>query len=366
MEHLEIGKLVLNRRRELRLPNIRILSIHSLDGRAPIILDLPKLSKLFIGHEFETLFPFSRPTSVTHLAVNCTYFSSHLHEFAQNFQECEYLHLLDFELVVNQQFFTSFPKLKEIHCYEFSKEDMLNLIKQRKDSRRMLNVQIYFNGFSANELDEIEELFGNADYFVLTTQRIISDYHRLPRVVEIDVDLDYNQLVHHFGDRLPSDFYTKLGTCTRDLLVIGNVDDQADLLRFIGKLQPRKLKIKFTSLNRASYFYENLHSHLIRTRCLTIEEQPGVITDFEFVIELSTLYAFSTNQQIPYELIERLFNQKRKIDLDLLWNGEPIRIVLNTHNYRLDRNESHVQNSEQKYIYINDEFLNGLRQVFGI
>ena len=362
LEHLEIVHLIMNRRRELHLPNLRVLSIRLLDSNCPIKLYLPKLSKLLISG-FGSQFEFLHPTSVTHLAVSNSNFLSHLDEFVQHFQECEYLHFLDIKFTDEQHIFTCFPKLKEIHCNVFTKESILNLIKQRKISR-LLNVRIYFNGFSANELGDVEELFGNADRFVLTTQRMISNYHRLPRVVYAKVDLDYNELVRHFGNRLPSDFHTKLMN-VRKLFVIGNVDDQADLLRFIEKLKPETLEIKFTSLNQASYFYKNLHLHWTRGSSLRIEENPGVIINLDVLIELSTLNAFSINQQIPYELVERLFNQSRNMDLEFLLNDQPIRIVLNGYNFLMG-DESHIVISGRKYRYANRGFLSGLRKVFGI
>ena len=371
MEHLEIGTLVLNsiisidKERQLSLPNLRVLSIHFLEGN-PIALDLPKLSKLLFNGRFnfsKSTFQLLHPTSVTHLAVNGSYFSLNRNEFLQQFPECQYLHFLDWDFMHGQLIFARLPKLKEIHCYTLTKKDILNLIKQRRVSR-MLNVQIYFNGFSANDLDEVEELFGDDDRFVLTTDRFVSNYHILPRVVQMQVDLDYNQLVRHFNNRLPSGLHTKLSK-TQKLRIIGNVDDQDCLLRFIGKLKPRNLEIKYTSLNQASYFYENLHLHWNHGVSLRIEENPDVITNLDFLINLDDLYAFSINQQIPYELIERLFDQfRRHLELEFLLKDQLVKIVLNNHHLGL--NESHFQISEQEYTYTNDKFLDRLRQVLGI
>ena len=91
LEHLEICSLVLNRRRELRLPNLRVLSIHSLVKNYPIVLDLPKLSKLLISGNFNIQYQFLRPTSVTHLALGRADFV-YPDELIQHFQECQYLH----------------------------------------------------------------------------------------------------------------------------------------------------------------------------------------------------------------------------------------------------------------------------------
>ena len=267
-----------------------------------------------------------------------------------------------------QSIFARFPKLKEIHCDLFTKIDILNLIKERKLSN-MLNVRIYCNGFSVNEQDEVEELFGNDDRFELTTQRIVSNYHRLPRVVQMCVDLDYNELVRQFGNRIPSDLHNKI-LGTQKLRIIGNVDDQDCLLRFIGKLRPRKLEIKFTSLNQTSFFYENLHLYLNRGVDLIIEENPGVITNLDFILKLGDWYTFSINQQIPYELIERLINQLRiskkvQIILEFLLNDQPIKIVLNNF-YHLAVNQCSISISGQEYSYTIYEILNAVRQVFGI
>ena len=348
----------------LNLPNLRMLSIYSLYRNYRIILDLPKLSKLLIAGGFNGRCQFLHPTSVTHLALGNTYvFSSYLDEFVEQFQECQYLHLTDRKYNL-QLSFINLPKLKEIHCYTLNKIDILNLIKELNVSRMLNFIRIYFNGFSANDLDEVEELFDNADRFILTTQRIVSNYHRLPRCVLIAVHLDYNQLVRHFNNRLPSDLHTKLINI-RKLLVIGNVDDQAKLLRFIGKLKWIKMEIKFTSLNQSSYFYENLHLYWNRGNSLRIEEQPGVITNLDFIIDLDNLSEFSINQQMPYELIERLFNQLcGYMKLEFFLNDQPIRIVLN--KYHSPDIEFHVQIAEQKYTYTKDKFLDGLKQVFGI
>ena len=347
----------------LRLPNLRVLSIYSFLCKYQIILDLPKLSKLLITVKSKRQYQLIHPTSVTHLALNSPYFSQNLDEFVQQFQECQYLHFTDCNIIDDQPFFNYLPKLKEIHFYTFRKIDILELIKELNVSR-MLNVRIYFNGFSANDLDEVEELFDDDDRFILTTQRIVSNYHRLPRrVVNAHVDLDYNQLVCHFN-RLPSDLHTKLGNI-RKVSIIGNVDDQDDLLRFIGTLKPRNLEIKFTSLNQASYFYENLHLYWNCGDSLTIEEQPDVITNLDFLIEFANLYAFSINQQIPYDLIKQLFNQLcGYMELEFLLNDQPIRIVLN--KYHLPDIESHVHIAKQTYTYTKDEFLDGLKQLFGI
>ena len=353
--------MILNGRRELRLPNLRVLSIHSLENNQ-IKLDLPKLSKLLISVRFSSRFELQHPTSVTHLAMHDSYFSPYIHEFVHEFRECQYFHFIDWHFRDTPIIFNLLPKIKEIHCYLFMKKDVLNLIKQRNASTK-LNIQIYLNGFSANEPDEVEELFDNDGRFLVTTQRIVSNYDRLPRVVQVGIDLDYNELVRHFGSRLPSDLHTKLSN-VRKLRIIGNVDDQAGLLRYIGKLWSPKLEIKFTSLNHASYFYENLHLFWNRGVSLGIEEQPGVISSLDFLIKLVNLSEFSINQQIPYELIERLFKQKRgHMELEFLLNDQPIKIVLNNYNC-LTGNEYRVQISGQEFTYTNAAFLNGLRQIF--
>ena len=361
MEHLEIGTLTLNRRRELSLPNLRVFCVQSFTGNH-IILDLPRLSKLYISGPYHFIHVL-RPATVTHLGLGGL-FSYQLEQYVQKFQECEYLYFRDFKLFDDHHIFNCFPKLKEIHCYIFSKKELLDLIKQRKVSR-MLNVRIYFNGFSANEQDEVEELFDNGDHFVLTTQRIVNNYYRLPRVIRMYVELDYNQLIHHFDSRLPSDLHTKLGDSIRKLLIIGNVNDQASLLRFIEKFLPPILVIKFTSLNQTSFFYENLDSYWShRLGSLRIEEQPGVITSLDFLTKLNYLSEFSTNQQIPCELIERLFEKFQAMKLEFRLNDQPITIVFNN-NY-FSKPKFLIQISDQKNTYTKDTFLNGVRQAFGL
>ena len=253
--------------------------------------------------------------------------------------------------------FTHFPKLKEIHCERTSKEIILNLIKHLKVSR-MLNVQIYLNGFSANEQDDVEELFGKGNRFLLTTQRILSNYHRLPRVVWMDVDLDYNQLVRHFDSKLPSDLYTKLRGRIQTLLIVGKVNDQAALLSFIEKFDPPNLEIKLTSLGPTSLFYENLHSFWTSRVSLRIEEQPGVITNLDFLTEFFYLEKFSINQQIPYNLIERMFKKFNKMELECLLNDQLISLVwsYNSGGYFC------VRVSEKRYSYTKDNFLNAVRK----
>ena len=336
----------------LSLPNILVLSIHDSFG-GHIVLDLPKLSKLLITGKFS--FIDERPTAITHLASDgFRYFS--MDELVYKIPDCEYLYFIENGTMSGQQIFTHLPKLKEIHCERSSKEIILNLIKQRK-VLRMLNVQIYLNGFSVNELDDVKELFGNDNRFLLTTQRIVSNYHRLPRVVWMDVDLDYNELVRHFGSKLPSDLYTKLRGRIQKLLIVGNVYDQADLLRFIEKFEPPKLEIKFTSLDHTSLFYQNLHLYWRPQVSLQIEERPGVITNFDFLIEFINLDKFSINQPIPYELVERMFKKFNRKELECLLNGQP-----NGLDWDYNSKRFLIQISEERYFCTKDNFLNAARK----
>ena len=362
MEHLEIARLDIHRKTTLCLPNLRVLCIYSLNDSSPdhLRLELPKLSKLFVYSLYDCI-PVLYPTTVTHLGVK------QLGKFVQKyqeFQECQYFYLRGSYFEDDHHLFTCFPRLEEIHCECIKKKEILYLIKQRNASRRF-DVRIYFNGFSANEPDEVEELFDNGDRFVLTTQRFISGYHRLPRAFQEDVHLDYNELVRHFGNRLLSDFHTKLDSPVRELSIIGNVDDQDSLFRFIQKFSPSRMEIKFASLKQTS-FYEDLHLHLPNLYTLyrlRIEEHPGVITNLDFIIKCSNLRQFSINHQIPYELIERMFKLNRSMEFEFLLNGQPI--TIKNEGY-FSEDKLSVQISDQKHTYTKDTFLNGVRQAFGL
>lgn len=248
LDHLQLNWLSTVQKKYLFLANVRLFSVLHFTGN-DLYLDAPKLRKLFWPGSCESIH-LEYPEKLTHLTLPYAKQDDLL-----KYKNLECLELKD-TLGPREKLFSleTFGKLRELYLEIQLKSIAIGLMKSRRLWRN-LELKLYMYSVPVENREDIEQLFDNYGALRLVgTKFIINNYHKIPkhRNVRAKAEIDYEQLIEHFGDPLPADFCS-IFVHIHQISVRGPVN-QANFVEFLRKCKYLKNLSIFESTLDTSFY----------------------------------------------------------------------------------------------------------------
>ena len=288
----------------LSLPNLKILSIFIYKFKPPLIFDTPKLERLkFSSQLSENKFKFVHTAKVTWLECGSyEYFAS----IFPNLVHLKCKHICDGELTGQlKEMLFKLPNLKQIHL-DGPRSAFYELRRLKRELN--VNLKIYYQEIEFD--DEIPANHTGGHIIQSNVMNYVENYSKVADELEHKW-IKYNFLEQHFGN-LPAGLAGKF-IYLSEFYIDGAIRNQNQLEVFLNELTSFDV-LKIRSSKLAQNFYTNLPVYCPLVKVLFIyEEDENYKLNFEFVLKMSNLQRFRTNQAIPADLCNQI---KVKFDYD--------------------------------------------------
>ena len=218
-----------------------------------------------------------------------------------------------------------FQSLREIRLQVMRKENLINLIKQKRIQRR-LGVRIYVFDIEINCLDDIDLLFGNQlVIYQLYTHQLLRNYSRLANLTTSIQLFNYSLYIDEFHS-VSIGFWSRFVNLRK---VVISPRFNSSVEQFINFLKKCKLLNSLVIVGIVldhSTFYANLYVYCPYLIDLAIETDQQSIRDLSFVFKLNYLMYLSINRELTYSQYDELVRTMKLKCFKFLLNRKSIEI----------------------------------------
>lgn len=294
IEKLEIDQLSVKENSVLSLPKLVYLSIQYLVRNSSLILDTPNLSK-FQNKTKLGKFKFIYPDKITHLSITS-------YDSIPHFKNLEFLY---FGAMIDRNIIQNLPKLKEIHFQSITTNEFSDLLSRRKKLRKIY-LKFYYFGILVDNLDSFQTLFKGPSFLhKIDTKLLIENYDRFSSIQPLSTEIDYNQLMNYFNQKLPCNFFDRFINIY-ELFVIGFPVRKIDFINFIRNCK-NLCKLTIIKVGLDLEFYNRFHNWNLFLEELFIDEIDDAFDNLDFILTHQFLRKIHINFHPNYDQIEKIF-----------------------------------------------------------
>ena len=213
------------------------------------------------------------------------------------------------------------------------KAAVCEMLKQKKISRN-LQLVIYFSGLPLEDLNEVEQLFGDATGSVAIKLSYIVENFKRFGLVDLIRNVNYNDLLVYSSQLSVDAFLSKF-------IRIEQVEVSACYEPYFVEFIKKCKELKKLTIDRARFsqmFYYFLHTFCASLKVLIINEEPWLIgnLNLKFLFNHRKLRHLALKRRLNFTIVSGLIRQRPSITLDFLLNSKPVRLVQNHWAWHLE------------------------------
>lgn len=307
LEQLQIQVLVIKKTGGLKLPNLKILSISRFRSNGnKLKLFTPKLTTFKTGNALK-LFDFMYEDKLISLSTD--EYTPDVDKFVNlEYYYCKYLSKREESYELPNEILDKLKSLKELHTYSRARKDTVTRILSSKNKLRRLDFNFYYGGLRIESINDINNYAITNSVFLFDINSNINMflvyYTKLAQQCPYVTEIDYSALIAFCDGKFKDDFLDRFMNIKR--IEISDVIKNADqLIQFIKRCRNLKwLKLENASLDQVT-FYDQLHRYQPNLTNLRIKEKQEL--NLNFILNFKHLNTFSTDQQVPFALIQQAF-----------------------------------------------------------
>ena len=321
LESLELSALRLQSNGTLRLPALKILTLHftCVNGNCnKLTLDTIKLQRLRFEFYDQMNLIILYPQQITHLRIN------DYHHIIRQMTNLEYL-FIDRLDVVENDLLRCLPKIKEIHL-DHAQQVYANIRKQAYLYAKQSTV--YLRGI---DFEPTDDAFKQLDH--ATSRSIIEQfslkYDRLASTLPFVNYVEYEYLDTYF-DTIPSGLLDRMvNLCTLFVDRITNVNKFLTFFNQCSRALRTLSAVELKNTNLDQTFYSSMPNVCTNLYFLTIKDEQSLVDDlnFDFLFKFQYLVRFSTNKHLTIDFVRRMINQLKHLT-QIRFRGKDCKIHL--------------------------------------